>query len=78
MFYPKIAGALQPAESQLLLVGVCRFVTALSLIACVPFVWLLNRYVPWLVGRSRASTTHSHIFDRDVDILSPRLRALWG
>ena len=55
----QLAGTLQLAESQLLLVGVCGLVTALSLTACVPFVWLLNRYVPWLVGRSRASTTHS-------------------
>ena len=55
----QLAGALQLAESQLLLVGACGLVTALSLIACVPFVWLLNRYVPWLVGHPRASTTHS-------------------
>ena len=55
----RVAGALQLAESQFLLVGVCGLVTALSLIVCIPFVWLLNRYLPSLVGRSRAPAIHS-------------------
>jgi fucose 4-O-acetylase-like acetyltransferase len=48
---PKLAHVWVTPKSELLVASNALAVTALSLLACVPVVLLLNRYVPQLVGR---------------------------
>jgi acyltransferase len=44
----------EPARNVLLLTGICLLGTALSLLVCLPANWLLERYLPFVLGRSKA------------------------
>ncbi|HEY2748338.1 MAG TPA: acyltransferase family protein [Polyangia bacterium] len=52
---PKLARLWHVADSQPAVLGASLAVTILSMLACVPLLRLLNRYVPQLVGKSGVS-----------------------
>jgi len=51
----QLARLVEIPSSQLPLLFWCTFFTLATMAACVPFVWLFNRYVPQLIGRPRES-----------------------
>ena len=48
---PKLAHVWHIADSPAHVLLASTFVTALSLLACAPVVWLMNRFVPQLIGK---------------------------
>ena len=55
-FNPKLADSVMLADDPLAVTGYALALSAVSLLACVPFVALMNRFVPQLIGKPRHPT----------------------
>ena len=78
---PKLSHVKQVPSSMGLVVGEMFLVTVMSLVACAPLVYLLNRYLPQLVGRPQETGPWLPSLEgprkpRDTEELQPR-RTAW-